>query len=616
MRTIILVISLLITAVSAPARHWEAVKGSSEYIYGEGWAPTVAEADRLAINDLISKISLHVASSTSQDDIEITDNDSILSRTSFQSAVSTYSQATLNNTEKIILENEPDAHVGRWIRRDEVNKIFEGRKAKVIDYVTSAEKAETQGKIDIALKDFYWALALLKSLQHPNELRYETEDGDEVMLSTWIPRRLNDILGKISAQVASRTGDDVEVRIHYDGKPLTSIDYSYFDGRDWSNIYSAKDGVGTLELAPGNQSSHYQLRFEYEYRSEAHIDREVESVLQAMSGTPVRAAYQTIKAVPQSAPTARTSVAKASAGTTQLKNSFSQTAPSVFRMPEPYPDHDGRYEKTVSQVVEAVKSRNYDAAAGCFTPAALDTYHRLVKYGTGRVMGTPELTFYRMGDGVMARGVQMSFTFRNGLRKSFIEDITFYMDSDAKIENLVFGLDKTAEADILGKGVWDETARFAIMNFLENYQTAYALKRLDYIERIFDDDAVIIVGSVVKSPATSRRGDSNIIQVGGDIIRYNRHTKDSYLRDLKRSFASKEFINLRFADNEVRKLGKGGELYAIQISQEYYSSNYGDKGYLFLMVDINDPENPIIKVRTWQPEKDPDFGLYGPEHFK
>ena len=73
---------------------------------------------------------------------------------------------------------------------------------------------------------------------------------------------------------------------------------------------------------------------------------------------------------------------------------------------------------------------------------------------------------------------------------------------------------------------------------------------------------------------------------------------------------------MRFADNDVRKLGKGGEMYAIQISQEYYSSNYGDKGYLFLMVDINDPNNPIIKVRTWQPEKDPDFGLYDENHFR
>ena len=27
------------------------------------------------------------------------------------------------------------------------------------------------------------------------------------------------------------------------------------------------------------------------------------------------------------------------------------------------------------------------------------------------------------------------------------------------------------------------------------------------------------------------------------------------------------------------------------------------------MVDLNNPDKPIIHVRAWQPEKDPDFGL-------
>jgi hypothetical protein len=31
---------------------------------------------------------------------------------------------------------------------------------------------------------------------------------------------------------------------------------------------------------------------------------------------------------------------------------------------------------------------------------------------------------------------------------------------------------------------------------------------------------------------------------------------------------------------------------------------------------MHDPKEPVIKVRTWQPEKDPNFGLYGPGDFK
>ena len=70
------------------------------------------------------------------------------------------------------------------------------------------------------------------------------------------------------------------------------------------------------------------------------------------------------------------------------------------------------------------------------------------------------------------------------------------------------------------------------------------------------------------------------------ILKKNRYTKDQYLNNLSRCFASNEYINVRFANNDVVKLAKGGELYAIQIAQDYYSTNYGDKGYLFLMVDI------------------------------
>jgi hypothetical protein len=41
---------------------------------------------------------------------------------------------------------------------------------------------------------------------------------------------------------------------------------------------------------------------------------------------------------------------------------------------------------------------------------------------------------------------------------------------------------------------WSEYSRVTIINFIENYKTAYALKRLDYIESIFSDNALIIVG--------------------------------------------------------------------------------------------------------------------------
>lgn len=65
-----------------------------------------------------------------------------------------------------------------------------------------------------------------------------------------IPHHINEIFDNIKVDVLKRRGDDLELSIKYKGIPVNSIDYTFFDGRDWSNLYSAKDGVGVLELAP------------------------------------------------------------------------------------------------------------------------------------------------------------------------------------------------------------------------------------------------------------------------------------------------------------------------------------------------------------------------------
>ena len=102
----------------------------------------------------------------------------------------------------------------------------------------------------------------------------------------------------------------------------------------------------------------------------------------------------------------------------------------------------------------------------------------------------------------------MSFSFRNGLRKSFVEDVVFTFDSKKRIDYIAFGLGEKAEHDILNNDEWNEATRKALMNFLENYKTAFALKRIDYLRNVFDDNAVIISGCVI-TPGGNRFADSN-----------------------------------------------------------------------------------------------------------
>ena len=87
---------------------WENVKNNPQYIYGEGWGVTLDEADKQALNDLISKIRINVVAVTNTSEKENISNTGIDASTNFNSLINTYSQATLNYTERIILENGPE----------------------------------------------------------------------------------------------------------------------------------------------------------------------------------------------------------------------------------------------------------------------------------------------------------------------------------------------------------------------------------------------------------------------------------------------------------------------------------------------------------------------------
>ena len=104
----------------------------------------------------------------------------------------------------------------------------------------------------------------------------------------------------------------------------------------------------------------------------------------------------------------------------------------------------------------------------------------------------------------------MSFGFRNNNRK-FVENVVFTFNGKQKIDEVLFGLGKEAYNDIMMKGVWNMDARLILANFLEEYKTAYALKDIDFIRNVFDDNAVIITGRMASRPKTNTCVILNIV---------------------------------------------------------------------------------------------------------
>jgi hypothetical protein len=126
---------------------------------------------------------------------------------------------------------------------------------------------------------------------------------------------------------------------------------------------------------------------------------------------------------------------------------------------------------------------------------------------------------------------------------------------------------------------------------------------LEYINKVFADDAYIIVGRVLKS--SGQRFNDRPHEVQGERTIYSQKSKQQYIYDLRKSFASKEFVNIRFEDCNVAKgfYAKEG-IYAVQVQQLYYSDNYADDGILTLAVDMRQERDPLVRVRVWQQKRD------------
>lgn len=597
MKNFLLLTCCLSLSLNMYSQSLEEIKSDTQtYLWGEGTGTTINRADQEALSMLISQISVFVESQTEGSATEVQQGDIFNFKESFKASVSTYSNATLDNAEQIVLSDEPNARVFRYIKRAEIDRIFAQRENKIKEFTRYGEEACKEFKVADALRYYYWALTLIRSHPKGSSITYHNLKGEEVLLATWLHQRINDVFSDVQIILDEQRKIDnyyqYLLNITYKGQPAVNFDYSYWTGRNYAGPVSAHQGLAAAEIMGETGLEQLEIKAEYIFQGEAAIDNELRDVMQRIEPIPFRNNHYKIQ------------VRKLPAVKPDEKHQNKTKAITAFPSIEQVEDNRIFAEAT-EELIAAVRNKEYESVKSLFTPEGYEIFTRLMAYGNAIIIGEPELCYMQSGDNVVARTIPMQFRFSNNNRQ-FVEEVVVHFNGEKRIDNLTFGLDQTAIDDVLGKGVWPVEARWVLINFLENYKTAFALKRLDYIENIFADDALIIVGRVVE-----RAPDRENPYLNNELVRYNRYSKNQYIRNLQHAFNSNEFINIRFEDNIINKAGKGGEVYGIQIKQDYFSSNYGDTGYLFLMVDVNEPDTPVIHVRTWQPHKNPDGSIYG-----
>ncbi len=194
-----------------------------------------------------------------------------------------------------------------------------------------------------------------------------------------------------------------------------------------------------------------------------------------------------------------------------------------------------------------------------------------------------------------------------------------YNKNDGMIIDFHFGLEIHHYNSIMQpEKVVDQTRREIILNFVEDFRTAYIRKDSAYISKVFSDYALIIVGRIIQQ--TNISSDQMYSNLSTQEVDYIVLNKSEYLERLSRLFETNDYLTLHFKDIEVNQHKKYPNFYGILLEQKWQWTNnqgikgYGDEGYLFLVIQFRDNDHPLIWVRTWQDvnavDKNDVFGLH------
>lgn len=589
---------LAIFTMYSHAQSIDEIKKNSNYIWGEGNGTTMSDAEGEALRQMSVQISVSVYNSSYDEE----SNDNSVQKAVLQSV----SSAKFTNVQMRVLEEEPNAKVFCFMPRSEVKKMFEKRASHIANMVDAGKTAESRMMIDEALRNYYWALVLAKTTPEPVEIEFNDKKGEATSL---LPIKIKSVLAMINASVDEiQDGKNLILGFTYNGKPVSSLNFKYNDGQSIVGPIVARDGIGEASMASIPADGKLHLTYELRFRNEVDpTDSDIAGAFNAgilpNINSSVAIAIKNNSKKKAAAPVLASAEMLAAQPTNDKRSIAMQNA-----------DNTDDLQKAVLAVEASISSNNPKSAFNYFTPEGYTLFANLMaKNGKVTLVGKAQSHNFIIADGyIIGRATNIKRQFRNG--KAFMEKLVYRFNPESrKIESVAFALTQRAENDIMNAAAsWPEVSRWAILNFMEDYQTAFALKRTDYINSIFSDDALIITGTILKKLNNAERAfdRSKSLDLGGPKdIAYSQLSKTEYIDRLRKIFSTREYVHLQFEDNVTRMIDlpaingiNKGAAFGIEIKQRYESTGYSDDGYLTMVFDTRG-KLPIIHVRLWQPDK-------------
>lgn len=589
----LLIITLIANAAIAQMKpkEIEAIKRDTTKYYG---ISKVLKSSDKAIENAKDELYANIAKNCKSDAIYLPNNGD----NQVETIIRTFKDKIQGKAKvKVIVENEKDDEYQyiTYLQKDEFRQMCAERQNTIFNYLNKAYKMEDAASLEDALKSYYWALMLWYAHPQGNALRFDIVNEKNKPIEKnldylWVIERINGsdgILKSFNFIVPKEDGIEenekgmlvkLNVIKKVGGKKVASLRCDCYDGQRYMPN-TVRDGNLVIQIYD-KEMKKLKIKVNYEFKEDTKmISSDVLNALELIQ-VPRFANVFTVDLE-------KTKKVKKEEEVSDWKDIDKRRAVN-----------DNEYLRKMSLIENALRSGHYADARECFSVEGYNMLDTLSHYGKMTVVGKPEYKFLKYNDEVLCRSILMQFDFRNTV--GFTQEVVFRFDTINKVvTSLAFRLTDLAEHDIISKDKWPEDSKLILINFLEDYQTAYALKRHRFLESIYSDDALIIVGRVIKRTKKTDQISFNFTEQEAELKEYDKNT---YMDHLRMCFDNNEYIRLRFTETEFTRASERPNTYGVRVRQEYYSSSYGDVGYLFLLVDLNGPQ-PIIHVRAWQPDK-------------
>jgi len=182
------------------------------------------------------------------------------------------------------------------------------------------------------------------------------------------------------------------------------------------------------------------------------------------------------------------------------------------------------------------------------------------------------------------------------------QEIVINLTADGKIDDIFIPVSQYTNLLSANQTMEDISLRTVVLDFVENFRTAYNRKDINTIESVFSNNALIIVGKEIKQVPNSDAAMRASLSTAQ--FEYQVKTKGQYIAALRNVFKTNKYIDVNFDSITVLQHEDYPKVYGVTLRQVWNSTMLKDEtGYVFLLIDFRDESHPLIHVRTWQPEE-------------